>query len=129
MSAPRAIIADDDADINALVSIVAKKSGLELVERLKDGTEAWRAIQEHQPDIAVLDVSMPGMTGLEVCRLARADGRFDGLHILILSAAVDDASRQAGIDAGANEYLIKPFSPRELSVRLTGFVSAFETVG
>lgn len=115
----RVIVADDDADIRALVSIAVRKSGLHLVDELADGQSALTAIRDHAPDVVVLDVSMPGMTGLEVCRGIRADVRLADIRILLLSAAVDAASRQAGIDAGADEYLIKPFSPRELADRLS----------
>jgi DNA-binding response OmpR family regulator len=115
----RVVVADDDADIRALVAISVRKAGHELVETLPDGDAAWESIQEHRPDLAVLDVSMPGMTGLEVCRRIRADASVGGMQIVLLSAAVDEGSRQAGLDAGADEYLIKPFSPRELVERLS----------
>ncbi|MHB1171981.1 MAG: response regulator transcription factor [Lacisediminihabitans sp.] len=115
----RVIVADDDADIRALVGIAVRRAGLELIDMLGDGESAWHAIQSFTPDVVVLDVSMPGMTGVELCRLIRADARVSGIRVLLLSAAVDDASRQAGLDAGADEYLIKPFSPRDLVDRLS----------
>lgn len=122
-SSIRVVIADDDADIRALVAIAVRKAGLELVDTSFDGDSAWRSILTFAPDLAVLDVSMPGMTGLEVCRLVRANDALRGIRIVLLSAAVDDASRQAGLDAGATEYLIKPFSPRELADRLSNLVN------
>jgi DNA-binding response OmpR family regulator len=115
----RVVIADDDPDIRALVTIAVERAGLDLVDSCADGPSAWEALQKHAPDVAVLDVAMPGMTGLEVCRLVRADARLIGIRILILSAAVSDTSRQAGLDAGADEYFIKPFSPRLLAERLS----------
>jgi DNA-binding response OmpR family regulator len=115
----RVVVADDDPDIRALVTIAVKRAGLDLVDSCVDGPSAWASVQEHAPDVALLDVSMPGMTGLEVCRLVRADARLSGIRILILSAAVADSSRQAGLDAGADEYFIKPFSPRLLAERLS----------
>lgn len=114
----RVIVADDDTDIGALVAIAVRKSGLTLVGQAADGTAAWDLIQKFRPDMVILDVAMPGLTGPEVCRLIRADASLSSMLILLLSAAVDNASQQAGIDAGADHYLIKPFSPRELVERL-----------
>lgn len=113
------IVADDDVDIRSLVAIAVQRAGLELIDELADGDEAWQSIQAFQPELAVLDLSMPGMSGLEVCRLIRADDQVKGMHVLLLTAAVDEASRRAGLDAGADEYLIKPFSLRELVERLS----------
>jgi DNA-binding response OmpR family regulator len=110
----RVIVADDDADIRALVAISVRKAGMEVVASVEDGTSAWAAIGELVPDLVILDVAMPGLTGIEVCRLVRADARFDSVPILLLSAAVDEASRAAGTEAGAQNYLAKPFSPRAL---------------
>jgi DNA-binding response OmpR family regulator len=119
VQAARVIVADDDADIRALVAISVSKAGLDLVGTFPDGSSAWEGVQAFVPDLAVLDVSMPGLTGLQICRLIRADARLDGTRIILLSAAVNDASRQAGFDAGADEYLLKPFSPRLLIERLS----------
>ena len=114
----RVIVADDDIDIGALVAIAVRKSGLTLVGQAADGTAAWDLIQKFRPDMVILDVAMPGLTGPQVCRLIRADASLSSMLILLLSAAVDDASQRAGIEAGADHYLIKPFSPRELVERL-----------
>jgi DNA-binding response OmpR family regulator len=118
-AARRVVVADDDPDIRALVAISARKAGLDVVASVEDGDKAWAAIQEFIPDLAILDVAMPGMTGLEVCRLVRADERLNDLPVLLLSAAVDEASREAGDEAGAQDYLAKPFSPRALVSWLT----------
>ena len=115
----RVVIADDDPDIRALVSISVRKAGLELVAAAADGDQAWLALQEYHPDLAVLDVSMPGMTGLELCRLVRADPSLAGLRIVLLSAAADDQARAAGIEAGADEFFVKPFSPRDFAAWLS----------
>jgi DNA-binding response OmpR family regulator len=118
----RVVIADDDPDIRALVSIAVRKAGLEHVEAAADGTAAWYALQSHRPDLAVLDVSMPGMTGLDLCRLARTDASLAGIHIVLLTAAVDDQSRAAGLDAGADDFFVKPFSPKELAATLSALM-------
>lgn len=125
MSAPwRVVIADDDPDIRGLVAIAVKRAGLELVAAAADGHEALAALREHHPDLAVLDVSMPGPTGLEICRTVRADESFAGLTIVLLSAAVDEKSQSTGIEAGADSFLAKPFSPRELGARLSEIASS-----
>lgn len=113
------IVADDDPDIRNLVAFAAQKAGLELVDELGNGDDAWDSIVAFTPDLAVLDVAMPGKTGLELCRLIRADARVSTMHVILLSAAVDEASQQLGHDAGANDYLTKPFSPRHLAERLS----------
>ena len=112
------IVADDDSDIRTLVAIAVARSGLDLIDELQDGDAAWEAIGSFLPDMVVLDVSMPGKTGLEVARLIRADARLSGTRIILLSAGVDDQAQRAGFEAGADEYLMKPFSPRALALRL-----------
>jgi DNA-binding response OmpR family regulator len=112
------VIADDDADIRQLVTISASKAGLEVVAEVGDGDRAWEAIERHVPDLAILDVAMPGFTGLEVCRLVRADPALAEVQVILVSAAADEASIAAGFEAGALDYLPKPFSPRELAARL-----------
>lgn len=113
------VVADDDQDIRSLVSIAVGKAGLELVASVGDGALALEAILKHHPDLAILDVSMPEMTGLDVCRAIRADGSVDDLRILLLSASVDAVSQSIGIEAGADYFLAKPFSPRELATWLS----------
>jgi len=112
------VVADDDSDIRSLVSIAVTKAGLDLVASVSDGTSALEALRQFHPDLAILDVSMPEMTGIEVCRQIRADDDPGDLRILLLSASVDEASQSVGIEAGADYFLAKPFSPRELSTWL-----------
>jgi DNA-binding response OmpR family regulator len=118
----KVVIADDDADIRALVKISAVRAGLNVVAEAVDGDEALAAIRLLVPDLAILDVSMPGLTGLEICRVVRADSALDGVQILLVSAAADETSIAAGMRAGAADYLSKPFSPRELASRLSAHV-------
>jgi DNA-binding response OmpR family regulator len=116
MTAParRVVVADDDADIRALVTISAKRAGLEVVASVGDGEQALSAITELRPDLVILDVAMPGLTGLEVCSQVQRNPDLAGIPVLLLSAAVDEAARAAGREAGATDYLAKPFSPRAL---------------
>lgn len=109
------VVADDDADIRQLVGIAVGRAGLTLVASTADGVAALAAIREHRPDLAILDVSMPEMSGLDVVREIRTDAAFADLRILLLSASVDEASQEVGIEAGADYFLAKPFSPRDLT--------------
>lgn len=117
------IVADDDSDVRTLVALAASRAGLELIDELSDGNSAWEAIQSFVPDIVVLDVAMPGKTGLEITRLIRKDPPLSGIRVILLSAGADDSARQAGYNAGADEYLIKPFSPRDLAAKLADVAS------
>ncbi|GHD48826.1 response regulator [Mycetocola manganoxydans] len=114
----RVVIADDDPDMRMLVEIAVRKAGLELAAVATDGTQAWILIRDEAPDVVVLDVSMPGMSGLDVCRLVRNDPSLKHIPVLLLSAGVSGASRDAGMDAGANDFMPKPFSPRLLAAKL-----------
>ena len=114
----RVVIADDDADMRMLVEIAVRKAGLSVAGIAADGDEAWRAIQDHKPDLIVLDVSMPGQSGLDVCRLVRSDPALASIPVLLLSAGVSGASREAGTQAGADDFMPKPFSPKLLTEKL-----------
>jgi len=109
-SAPlRVLVADDEDDIRGLVCLAVRKAGGTVVAEVSDGSAALDAARDQAPDLAVLDVSMPGATGLEVCAALRADPRTAGIRILLLSAgaSLDDVAR--GLAAGADAYLAKPF--------------------
>jgi DNA-binding response OmpR family regulator len=117
------VVADDDADIRSLIVIAVKKAGLKLLAALPDGSSALDAMFEHRPDIALLDVSMPGLTGLEVTRAMRQDEALRECLIFILSAAVDDTAVAAGFEAGADAYMTKPFSPSTLAAQLNSLIA------
>jgi DNA-binding response OmpR family regulator len=106
----RVLVADDEDDIRALVGLAVRKAGCTVVASVADGTAALESARAEVPDLAVLDVSMPGSTGLEVCAELRADPRTAGIRILLLSAGAspDDVAR--GLAAGADAYLAKPFA-------------------
>jgi DNA-binding response OmpR family regulator len=103
------LVADDEDDIRALVCLAVAKAGCTVTDSVADGTAALAAARAGAPDLAVLDVSMPGATGLEVCTALRADPATAGIRILLLSAgaSLDDVAR--GLTAGADAYLAKPF--------------------
>lgn len=114
---PRVVIADDDDDIRELVAFKLSNAGYE-VRTARDGSEAIEAIVEFSPALAILDVMMPGMSGLDVLRRLRdGEGPAD-CRALLLTARARDAEVDAGFAAGADDYVIKPFSPRELLRRV-----------
>ena len=125
----RVVIADDDADIRALVSIAVRRAGLEVVAQESDGVAALDSVRRLQPDLAILDVSMPAMSGLEVCRSVRAESSLDGVRLMLLSAGAEDRARSIGLAAGANDYLIKPFSPKMLATALAEMMGLTEMIG
>ncbi len=110
VSAPvRVLVADDEEDIRALVGLAVVKAGCTVVGSVADGTAALAAARTDLLDLAVLDVSMPGATGLQVCEALRADPGTAGLPILLLSAGASPADVSRGLAAGADAYLPKPF--------------------
>jgi CheY-like chemotaxis protein len=111
---PRVLVADDEDDIRALVGVAVRRAGCALVESVADGEAALACARTARPDLVVLDVSMPGRTGLEVCAALRDDPATAGIRVLLLSAGAspDDVAR--GLAAGADAYLPKPFSVADL---------------
>ena len=118
MSGPRLIlVADDDEDILALVKAVLERSGHEVVA-VTDGAEALATVRTRKPDLAVLDITMPQVDGLEVLRRLRADAETAALPVVLLSAQAQEADIERGFLTGASAYIKKPFSPRELVTRV-----------
>lgn len=111
------VVADDDDDVRGLIEVAVRRAGLTLEASVADGAAALAAITEHRPDLAILDIAMPEMTGLEVAAFVRETFDHD-VRILVLSASVDDAARAVALDAGADHFMAKPFSPRELAAWL-----------
>lgn len=120
----RVVVADDDADIRALIVIAVRKANLALMADSPDGIQALEAIRAHKPDLVLLDVSMPGLTGLEVASAIRADPELSKAMVFILSAAVDDTAVAAGFAAGADAYMTKPFSPNTLAAQLVALIAS-----
>lgn len=126
MNTPTVVIADDDPDIRQLVALAVRRAGCELVASVGTGAAALEAIRAAKPTLAVLDVSMPGMTGLAVCSAVRADPdpAVNRVLVLMLSASVHEEAMEAGGAAGADDYLVKPFRVRELADRIAAFAGA-----
>jgi DNA-binding response OmpR family regulator len=114
---PVVLVADDEEDIRILVSFRLDRAGWEVVTAA-DGQQALDLILERRPDIAVLDVRMPKLTGIEVLEQVRADATVGETPVILLSAGVQEDSIAKGLEAGANEYMKKPFSPDELADRV-----------
>jgi two-component system, OmpR family, response regulator MtrA len=114
------LVADDDADILLLVRLRLERSGYEVVTA-RDGTEALALAQERQPDVAIFDVSMPGLTGFDVTRLLREANAH--LPVILLTARALESDVEAGAAVGADAYLTKPFSPQDLELRVRELVN------
>ena len=116
------LVADDDADIRDLVAFKLEQAGLEVIP-VEDGHTALEQARSRRPTLAVLDVSMPGLSGIEVCRMLRADAATAGILIIMLTARVQEQDVEGGFNAGADDYVTKPFSPRELVSRIQALLS------
>ena len=114
MSAQTVLIADDDAKIRELLELYLTKEGF-AVEQAADGAEAILKAQQLKPDLIVLDVMMPVLDGMEVCRQVR---KFSRVPVIMLTARVEDDDRILGLELGADDYVGKPFNPRELVARV-----------
>jgi phosphoserine phosphatase RsbU/P len=114
----RILIAEDDAVSRRILKETLANWGYEVIVT-RDGKEAWHALnQEDAPSLAILDIMMPGMDGLEICRKARESASSTPPYLILLSALAGKANVVKGIQAGANDYLTKPFDRDELRVRV-----------
>jgi DNA-binding response OmpR family regulator len=114
---PVILAADDDDDILELVAFRLERSGYTVLQA-RDGEEALRLALENKPDLAVLDIMMPKMDGFELTRRLRAEESTSRIPIILLTARAQEADVQQGFDAGADDYIRKPFSPQELRARV-----------
>lgn len=113
------LIADDEAGIRSLVRMTLEHGTIEIIEA-SDGAEALAVARENRPDVLLLDVGMPGLTGFEVCRAIKEDPATAGIVVVMLTARAMDADRREGEAAGADAYLTKPFSPMRLLKMIDG---------
>jgi DNA-binding response OmpR family regulator len=110
----RILVVDDERSLTRLVASYLRRDGYE-VECAFDGKAALNAARRLEPDVVVLDLMLPQIDGVEVCRRLR---RFSDCYVVMLTARADEADKLAGLDVGADDYLTKPFSPRELVARV-----------
>lgn len=114
---PLILIADDDPDILALVSFRLERAGYEVVQA-RNGEEAVHVALDRRPDLAVLDVMMPRIDGYEATRRLREHEETSRMPVILLTAHVQEEDIARGFDAGADDYVKKPFSPQELGARV-----------
>ena len=114
MANKKVLVVDDDVKIVELVKLYLNRDGYHVVTAY-DGTEALRLARETHPDLIVLDIMLPGINGLEVCRKLRSES---AVPIILLTARTTEQDRIAGLDLGADDYITKPFSPKELAARV-----------
>jgi two-component system alkaline phosphatase synthesis response regulator PhoP len=114
MAGKRVLVVDDDMKTVELVKLYLKRDGYRVLTAY-DGVEALRLAREGYPDLIVLDLMLPGMDGLEVCRTIRAES---DVPVIMLTAKTTDQDKLIGLDLGADDYVTKPFSPRELAARV-----------
>lgn len=111
------LVADDDPDILDIVVYRLEKSGYRVVSAV-DGEDAWEQVLEEGPDLAVVDVMMPHLDGYELTRRIKSDDRTSGVAVIILTASAQEEDVTRGFEAGADDYIRKPFSPQELRSRV-----------
>jgi CheY-like chemotaxis protein len=107
------LIADDEPSVRLLIQATIGADDYHILEAT-DGNEAWSLIQEYRPSLVLLDVSMPGRTGLEILREIKAEPNLVATKVILLTASAQESEINAGLAAGADFYLTKPFSPRDL---------------
>ncbi len=120
----RILIAEDEPDIRELVAFTLRFAGHEVIPT-SNGEEALQQASIVVPDLIIMDVRMPKMTGYDACRAMKADPSLKDIPIVFLSAKGQDSEIQTGLDAGAEEYLLKPFAPDQLTERIKAILSKF----
>src|SRR5712692_4262684 len=117
MSEPLVLVADDDDDILLLVTTRLRRDGFDVVSA-SSGDQALALARERRPALAVLDIGMPGLDGLEVLEQIRGDEELRGMLVLLLTAKAQESDVRRGYESGADAYVRKPFSPADLSKRV-----------
>jgi DNA-binding response OmpR family regulator len=117
VSEPLILVADDDEDILLLVTTRLQRDGFDIISA-RSGDQALALARERRPALAVLDIGMPGLDGVEVLEHIRADDDLREMLVLLLTAKAQESDVRRGFDAGADAYVKKPFSPADLSMRV-----------
>lgn len=117
MTTYKILVIEDEEDIAELISYNLKKDGF-IVDTLHDGEIAYKTIQKKPYDLIILDLMIPGINGIELCKLIRNNPSTSSLPIIMLTAKTDETDRIIGLELGADDYITKPFSPRELIARI-----------
>jgi len=122
------LVIEDDKDIVELVKYNLEKEGYQLLAAA-DGSAGLAQLRKAPPDLLILDLMLPKLSGLEVCKEVRRDDALNGLPILILTARGEEPDRVVGLELGADDYVTKPFSPRELVARVKALLRRVEPAG
>jgi two-component system phosphate regulon response regulator PhoB len=115
--AERILLVDDEPDLLELLRVNLRQEGYE-VESAEGGREALALLRRSPPDLVILDLMLPDISGTEICRQVRQDPKLASLPIIMLTAKADELDRVVGLELGADDYVTKPFSPRELALRV-----------
>jgi two-component system phosphate regulon response regulator PhoB len=115
--AQRILVVEDEPDLLALVRINLEQGGFE-VETAENGNDALAALRRAPPDLMILDLMLPDVPGTEICRRVRGSAEHSELPVIMLTAKADEVDRVVGLELGADDYVTKPFSPRELTLRV-----------
>lgn len=113
MPGQRILIVEDEVDVVEIIKFVLQKNGYQVLEAF-DGLEGLEKAKREMPDLIILDIMLPGMSGYKVCRLLKFDERYKKIPILMLTARTQESDKALGKEAGADKYVIKPFEPDEL---------------
>ena len=113
----KVVIAEDEPDIRDLIKFTLQFAGYEVFAG-GNGEEGYELAKREKPDLVLMDVRMPRMTGYEACRKIKSDPELKHIPVIFLSAKGQDSEIQSGLDAGAEEYLLKPFAPDQLTERV-----------
>jgi DNA-binding response OmpR family regulator len=125
-SRKKILVADDEADVLNLLALHLKKEGFEVI-KAEDGARAVRLAMEEIPALIILDLMMPGMSGLDVTKQLKRTPETMQIPILMLTARAEEIDRIIGLELGADDYVTKPFSPREIVLRVQAVLRRFET--
>jgi DNA-binding response OmpR family regulator len=123
VSEPLVLVADDDEDILLLVTTRLRRDGFNIISA-RSGDEALALVRERRPALAVLDIGMPGLDGVQVLEQIRADDDLRAMLVVLLTAKAQESDVRRGFDAGADAYVKKPFSPADLSARVRELLGA-----
>jgi two-component system phosphate regulon response regulator PhoB len=117
----RILVVEDEADLRQVIEFNLVQAGHE-VETASTGSEGLRRARERKPDLALLDIMLPDISGLDVCRQLKADPNLQGVAVVMLTARGEEIDRVVGFEIGADDYVVKPFSVRELTLRINAIL-------
>jgi DNA-binding response OmpR family regulator len=118
---PRILVVEDDLDISELIAHYLTRAG-HVVERLTSGADVLPRLRADPMDLVILDIMLPGLDGMRICNALRADPATAGIPVIMLTARGEEADRISGLEQGADDYVTKPFSPKELTARVAALL-------